>query len=188
MRKGASEPRVSLVSLGGHVSSTPFLAFQGSAALERVWAFFRARRLATSADRMGYEGSDGLALPRDCWRESQRRNQRCGLIRPSHPPGRAFPPDGGFRCPVSMQLPPVHRVFARPTNGSLSRQTTYDASQQPAYAREQPWPTSRCGALRSALPRTARRTNDQDMRGLIERRADHLISASTDPTIIVNST
>lgn len=42
-----------------------FFAFMGLAALERVQASFRAQRLATLADRMGYEGSDGLALPRD---------------------------------------------------------------------------------------------------------------------------
>ena len=127
VRRGASEPRISLVSLGGHVWSTPFFALMGSAALGRVQASFRARRLATSADRMGYEGSDGLALPRNWWKVLQRRNQRCGLIRPSHPPGRAFPPTGGFRCPVSMRQPPVHWVFARLTNGNLSRQTTSDA-------------------------------------------------------------
>lgn len=74
-----------------------FGAFLGLAALERVQASFRARRLAASADMMGCEGSDGLALPRDRWEVSQRRNQRCGLIQPSHPPGRALPPEGGFR-------------------------------------------------------------------------------------------
>lgn len=74
-----------------------FLGLLGQATLERVQASFRARHLATSADMMGCEGSDGLALSRDRWEVSQRRNQRYGLIQPSHPPGRAFPPEGGYR-------------------------------------------------------------------------------------------
>jgi hypothetical protein len=54
-------------------------------------ASLRARRLMASADRMGLEGSGRPSFATRSADGVSCRNQRCGLVRPSHPPGCPFP-------------------------------------------------------------------------------------------------
>ena len=166
-------------------------AFMGSAALGRVQASFRARCLATSADRMGYEGSDGLALPRDCWRVFQRRNQRCGLIRPWPFPGAPFRQTADFgvlylsgcrRCIGCLRVRPTEVCPVQPHqcvhNSQLTRESNLGRLHTTAFC------DPHCPGPQGG-PTTMMH---QDVRGLIERRANHLVAASTDPPIIVNLT
>ena len=82
-----------------------YLAFAGPAALDWVPVSFRARCLAISADGVGYERTDGLALPRDrraapMWQPAMR----------AHPTLASHGTGVSARRPVSRtRLAPSHR-------------------------------------------------------------------------------
>ena len=116
-----SQSGVSLVSLGGHASSTPFFIVPLKMAPGKVQASLRARRLAASADRMGWEGQTAKL----CYATSKLKSlpsQPAIRARPTLAPSRVLPSAGTAELGVMSRRPFSYAVTAVASEGCASDQ------------------------------------------------------------------